>query len=146
MYLHHNHAVPKIGCLALALLGMILASGLAEAAEIGRAPLVGTALVVVVETAEPAPPLNKIFTLKLTISAPKDSPEALSQSQITDVIFDARMPAHNHGMLTKPRVQAAGEKIYIVEGVKFHMPGAWELYVSAQVSGTRRSAVIPLKL
>lgn len=35
------------------------------------------------------------------------------------------MPAHAHGLPTTPEVRALGAGRYRVEGLKFHMPGAW---------------------
>ena len=35
------------------------------------------------------------------------------------------MPAHAHGLPTTPTVRALGNGRYLVEGLKFHMPGAW---------------------
>ena len=38
------------------------------------------------------------------------------------------MPQHGHGLPTKPAVtQSLGEGRYLLEGVKFNMPGWWEL-------------------
>jgi hypothetical protein len=35
------------------------------------------------------------------------------------------MPAHGHGLPTVPTLRELGDGRYLVEGVKFHMPGAW---------------------
>jgi hypothetical protein len=35
------------------------------------------------------------------------------------------MPAHAHGLPTTPAVRGLGGGRYLVEGLKFHMPGAW---------------------
>lgn len=35
------------------------------------------------------------------------------------------MPAHAHGLPTAPTVRGLGDGRYLVEGLKFHMPGAW---------------------
>jgi len=35
------------------------------------------------------------------------------------------MPAHGHGLPTVPTVRELGGGRYLVEGLKFHMPGAW---------------------
>ena len=35
------------------------------------------------------------------------------------------MPAHAHGLPTTPTVRGLGDGRYLVEGLKFHMPGAW---------------------
>lgn len=38
------------------------------------------------------------------------------------------MPAHRHGFPTKPRVKKyLGDGDYLVEGIKFNMPGVWEM-------------------
>jgi hypothetical protein len=48
----------------------------------------------------------------------------------TAVQFDGGMPSHGHGFVTQPRVtQNLGHGEFRVEGVKFHMPGVWELRV-----------------
>ena len=35
------------------------------------------------------------------------------------------MPAHAHGLPTTPQVRSLGAGRYLIEGLKFHMPGAW---------------------
>ena len=38
------------------------------------------------------------------------------------------MPGHGHGFVTQPRVtRDLGDGDFLVEGVKFHMMGAWVL-------------------
>ncbi len=45
--------------------------------------------------------------------------------------FDGGMPGHGHGFVTAPRVtRELGDGEYLVEGVKFHMAGEWELRVA----------------
>ncbi len=41
--------------------------------------------------------------------------------------FDARMPEHNHGMVTKPVVNKVSSSEFVVDGVKLHMTGKWVL-------------------
>jgi len=49
----------------------------------------------------------------------------------TSIQFDAGMPSHGHGLATRPRVtQNLGNGEFLVEGVKFHMPGAWVLRIA----------------
>ncbi len=49
----------------------------------------------------------------------------------TGLLFDGGMPAHGHGFVTRPRVtQNLGGGEFLVEGVKFHMPGAWVLQIT----------------
>lgn len=46
--------------------------------------------------------------------------------------FDADMPAHKHGMITKPEVVQNAEGSWSVHGMIFHMPGDWVMNVRAQ--------------
>ena len=57
---------------------------------------------------------------------------------------DATMPAHRHGMNYRPTIKAMGAGLWQVEGLMFHMPGAWELRLDVQAGGrteTLRDAV-----
>lgn len=71
-------------------------------------------------------PLNKMFALTITVSAADEHARAASG---TTVAVDARMPAHNHGMNLQPRVTSVGDGRFRADGLLFHMPGTWELYV-----------------
>lgn len=48
---------------------------------------------------------------------------------------DATMPAHRHGMNYRPTLQPLGDGLWRVEGLLFHMRGAWELTLSVQAPG-----------
>lgn len=44
------------------------------------------------------------------------------------ISIEGGMPQHGHGLPTSPRVtQSLGEGRYLIEGVKFNMPGWWTL-------------------
>jgi hypothetical protein len=59
----------------------------------------------------------------------------------THVSFNGGMPSHGHGFTTTPKVtRALGSGEFLVEGVKFHMPGAWELRVGITDPETRDEA------
>ena len=66
--------------------------------------------------------LNKHQTLLVTLK-----PQISSLPEVVDFKFDARMPQHKHGMVTKAKVQKVGVLQYRVEGVRLHMPGDWLL-------------------
>lgn len=52
-------------------------------------------------------------------------------ARLHHVQFDGGMPAHGHGFVTTPRVtRDLGGGEFLVEGVKFHMAGDWELRVT----------------
>jgi hypothetical protein len=57
------------------------------------------------------------------------------------------MPAHDHGLPTRPRItHARGGGVYRLDGLRFHMPGAWEVVVQVRVDGRVDRVVIPLTL
>lgn len=57
------------------------------------------------------------------------------------------MPAHDHGLPSVPRVtEALGRGRYRLEGMRFHMPGVWEVIVTVDVDGIRDRVVVPLTL
>ena len=57
------------------------------------------------------------------------------------------MPLHNHGLPTDPRMTTEiGNGDYLVEGVRFHMNGYWELLVTVDVDGKRDTVIVPLDI
>lgn len=73
----------------------------------------------------PAPiPVSEPFELKVEIC---DAPEG------TEIIrFDARMPAHGHGMTYSPELDALGDETYVARNVLLHMPGSWEFIIDTR--------------
>ena len=57
------------------------------------------------------------------------------------------MPLHDHGLPTAPRMTAdLGEGNYRVDGMKFHMSGAWEVVIDIEASELRDSLTVKLDL
>ena len=57
------------------------------------------------------------------------------------------MPDHDHGLPTAPRATAyLGEGRYLIEGMKFHMGGAWEVVLSIKSGPGDDALSIPLDL
>ena len=57
------------------------------------------------------------------------------------------MPQHDHGLPTAPEVtRELGDGDYLVEGLRFHMNGYWELELTIAAAGTTDTVVIPLTL
>lgn len=53
-----------------------------------------------------------------------------------EITVDGGMPAHNHGLPTKPRVtENLGDGNYRVEGLRFHMGGAWQVTFTIEAGG-----------
>jgi len=51
-----------------------------------------------------------------------------------EVLVDAHMPEHRHGMNYRPGVRSLGAGLYRAEGLMFHMPGRWELVFDVRSS------------
>lgn len=60
--------------------------------------------------------------------------------------FDAVMPGHHHGMITRSKVTAKKTGEYLIEGVKLHMPGDWLLELKLEQGQASTQVAIPLKL
>ena len=57
------------------------------------------------------------------------------------------MPAHDHGLPTRPEAtRYLGEGRYLIEGMRFHMAGQWEVVLSIEADALRDEVVIPLEL
>lgn len=95
---------------------------------------------VTAKTADGTIPLNEPFVLDVTLAA---KPGA---APIEAVQVNADMPAHGHGMNTKPRITALGGGKWRAEGMLFHMPGEWEVYVYVGEGQTMERIALPAKL
>jgi len=65
--------------------------------------------------------INQIHSWILHVETPDGQP-------VEDAVIavDGDMPQHGHGLPTRPQVtQYLGNGDYLVEGLKFHMPGWW---------------------
>ena len=94
----------------------------------------------VVFTPSPDPiPMNQLFDLMITIV-----PKAAAAAPKVEV--DARMPAHGHGMNRVPKVTRLTEGTVKAEGMLFHMPGHWELYVDITHGGVTERAQFDVHL
>jgi len=87
------------------------------------------------------PPLGELFRVEARVTVPDGRPVETAKVEV-----DARMPQHEHGMETRPRLRPgacddAGQACrhedgrYVFDGFKFHMPGDWTVVV--QVEGPR---------
>lgn len=77
------------------------------------------------------PPLNQIHTWTLHVETVDGQP--VDDAEIT---VDGGMPQHGHGLPTSPQVtQNLGNGDYLVEGMKFQMPGWWEVRFNINAGG-----------
>lgn len=64
--------------------------------------------------------------------------ETAAGKPVTDaeIAIDGDMPQHGHGLPTKPRVaRNLGGGVYEIEGMKFQMPGWWEVNLTVTSGG-----------
>lgn len=69
--------------------------------------------------------------------------DAVEDAKITIV---GGMPEHNHGLATEPTIEATGDGDYLLQGLRFHMMGYWELVLTVSHDGVSDNVVIPLEL
>ena len=87
-------------------------------------------------------PINKIHHWIFHIENAAGEPVNNATVSIT-----GGMPEHNHGLPTSPRMtDALDDGNYMLEGVRFHMRGFWELTVTVEAGGRRDTVVIPLTI
>lgn len=66
---------------------------------------------------------RQLQTVRLVIADAAGRPVEGARIEI-----DGRMPEHGHGLPTRPRVtHDLGAGVYEIQGVRFNMPGWWEL-------------------
>jgi hypothetical protein len=77
--------------------------------------------------------INKMHAWEIQLSSP--SGEAVPGARIS---VGGGMPQHGHGFPTQPRVtRELGDGRYLLEGMKFSMPGWWEIKLKVDAaSGT----------
>ena len=60
---------------------------------------------------------------------------------------DGGMPEHDHGLPTRPRVtRETSPGHYLLEGMRFHMNGTWEIEITIDAGGKSDVAIIELEL
>jgi len=80
-------------------------------------------------------PLNEVFSFTVHVGDRKL------------VSVNADMPSHGHGINTEPEWSKLEDGSWQVDGMLFHMPGAWELYFDVIGSdGAEERIVYPVEL
>ncbi|MEX2130624.1 MAG: FixH family protein [Pseudohongiellaceae bacterium] len=64
-----------------------------------------------------------------------------------EITVTGGMPVHNHGLPTEPMVtQSLGEGSYLLEGMRFHMHGLWELRIQIMLGTVQETVNFTLEL
>jgi hypothetical protein len=80
--------------------------------------------------AEPVP-VNSMHAWEIRLLTPAGEPVRGAQIEV-----GGGMPQHGHGLPTQPRVtRDAGDGRYLLEGMKFSMPGWWEIKLKVAAAG-----------
>lgn len=90
----------------------------------------------------PAATIGELHTWQLLLS---DTAGNLIDGATVHV--DGRMPGHGHGLPTAPKVTDTGEAgHYLVEGLRFNMPGDWELELTIEGAAGEDTATLEFGL
>ena len=87
-------------------------------------------------------PKNQLFSFTVQVRDPKTD-QAMDGVQLA---VDAAMPAHHHGMSTKPKVIANPDRTFTVRGMMLHMSGDWEVYFDVTRAGVTERAQMSVNL
>jgi hypothetical protein len=75
--------------------------------------------------------INRIHNWLVHVEDPTGAPVANAR-----IMVGGGMPAHNHGLPTSPRMtRYLGSGDYLIEGMKFHMNGSWEITFDITAAG-----------
>ena len=85
-------------------------------------------------------PLNQIHSWVVTVIMADGTPV-----EDAIIVVDGGMPQHGHGLPTQPQVtQYLGNGQYLVEGLRFQMPGWWEVRFGVTSDNTTDSVTFNL--
>ena len=87
-------------------------------------------------------PKNKLFAFTVQVLS-GDGSKPLTDIELA---VDAAMPAHHHGMNTRPKVVANPDRTFAVRGMMLHMAGDWEIYFDVTRGGVTERAQMNVNL
>jgi DNA-binding beta-propeller fold protein YncE len=70
-------------------------------------------------------PLGDLFEIDLQV---REGCRSGPPAETAGLEVEAIMPGHGHGMNTHPRVAPLGSGRFLATGLRFHMPGRWEIH------------------
>ena len=86
--------------------------------------------------------INRIQDWRIQILDAQGQPVPDAEVQV-----NGGMPEHDHGLPTVPQVTGyQGDGIYLLQGIRFHMPGLWQVSVHIQTSTAREAAMLEFSL
>ena len=86
--------------------------------------------------------INQMHSWELRFTDPGGKPITGAR-----VEFQGGMPLHNHGLPTAPVITGEIEPgLYLLEGMRFHMPGDWEISIHIEHEGRQENFTLQLSL
>ncbi len=84
------------------------------------------------------PKVSQLFTVRTVVTTADGA--AVKADAVT---VDATMPAHGHGMMTKPQHKPTADGAWQTDGMKLHMHGRWVFEVMVRVGAETETLKIP---
>ena len=129
-------------CLLVAVTGLVSTETVAQSPAPASYSADGQLYRVVLTSRVNPLPMNRMHAWEMRLT--DLSGVAITEAQIR---VEGGMPAHDHGLPTAPRVtEVLGDGRYLIEGVKFHMRGAWELILDIEAVRGRETVTVPFPL
>lgn len=86
--------------------------------------------------------INRMHSWQIRLLDSADKP--VSDAEVS---VQGGMPEHDHGLPTSPVVSPTGTPgTYLLQGMRFHMPGQWQLSVTIDHAGHRETTVVEFSL
>ena len=86
--------------------------------------------------------INEMHSWQISVIDSQSKPVAMAS-----VSIEGGMPEHNHGLPTQPRVTSEiSPGTYLLQGVRFHMPGRWEIKFAISRDGHQEFGIASIKL
>ena len=86
--------------------------------------------------------INRMHNWTLRLETPSGDPVSGANVTVT-----GGMPDHDHGLPTAPRATGTlNDGQYLIEGVKFHMNGRWELTIGVETATQSDAATFEFAL
>lgn len=93
-------------------------------------------------TTEPAAiPLNAFHAWTLTVLDAEGKGVADAE-----IVVSGEMPLHGHGLQAAPLVKNLGQGHYLVQGVKFFMPGEWVMEFTIKAGGKEDTVTFTVEI
>jgi len=112
------------------LLGAVAPAFACDSPGAGYARLESPGFILWMATRPAVPPVGAEFAVDAALCA-------RGQATAEALRLDAWMPAHRHGMNSRPSVEALGGGRWRAEGFLFHMPGRWQFTVEIDTAAGR---------